>query len=271
MLENIQKSRVSFLLILLLLLIGCDKSTQPDKHPDKIAVYNGFGVWNESAVATKHCLEEAERTVDYITEGDVQQSLRGYGLIIFPGGDPLQMLSMLGYTGRQNLIDFIGSGGGFIGLGGGAYLAADSISFHGSTSLDSALALFQGYASGPISQIAASGYTLTQINLVDQWLNPTALPSLTTLYSGEFGGPHLVISMPTDHIVIATFNSAPELSAAVMFQYGYGRVVLSAVQPEFEENDDCDGSDFAAELLDPDSEWFWLQAMAEWALWERQN
>jgi hypothetical protein len=54
----------------------------------------------------------------------------------------------------------------------------------------------------------------------------------------------------------------------VSFTYGIGRVVLAGFQLEIEENDDRDGSDYADDLHDPDSEWELIEKSIEFCFAE---
>lgn len=138
--------------------------------------------------------------------------------------------------------------------------------------MEEPLSFFHGSAVGPIPQIATSGYTLTYVELNGFLLNPLGLPGLEVLYhGGDFGGPGILIMEPADALIAATLQQSENLPALVLFQYGWGRVALCVVHPEIEENDNRDGSDFANELQDSESDWFWLQLMVEWTLRERNE
>ncbi|MBZ0266479.1 hypothetical protein K8I28_17610 [bacterium] len=255
--------------LLSLFMFSCKTTPVDPEERRTIAVYNGYGVWDTSAVAVRNCLVAAGWTVRFVDEGQIQQSLDGYGSIVIPGGNPLDMLSVLGYTGKANIKNLVETGGGYIGLGGGAYLASDSIHYRQSTPVDSSLALFRGAAVGPISQISPTGYTITLLNLDLRYLNPEGVATLNTLY---YGGPRMYIQYPGDYITLARFNSLVDSTgAAYLFEYGLGRVALTSCQPEIEENDLRDGSEWGSDLTDGDSEWLWLQYMAEYVMHQRNE
>lgn len=108
-----------WLVLLLVLLAGCKKGTTDVPSDSKnILVYNDQGVWQESAEAVKLCLEEDGRTVRFITVAELQQTISDAGMIIFPGCNPVEVNDLFGFTGRENLRDFVRRGGGFIGIGG---------------------------------------------------------------------------------------------------------------------------------------------------------
>ncbi|MDP8208217.1 MAG: hypothetical protein P9L92_16240 [Candidatus Electryonea clarkiae] len=46
-------------------------------------------------------------------------------------------------------------------------------------------------------------------------------------------------------------------------------IAVISVQPEIEENDNRNGSNFGQELSDPESDWPWLLTITEWVFRER--
>lgn len=256
------------ILFSVLVLSGCDDNAGKNDKPlsKHIAVYNGTGAMDSSAAAIKLCLESGNRTVEFVNEQDVQSSLEDFGMIIFGAGNPLQMITSLGFTGKNRIDNLVETGGAFIGLGGGAYLAADSVIFSGNASIDAPLGFFQGTAVGPISTIAPlPNYAMALVNLEIEPINPQSIPSLNVLY---YGGPSLQLELPVSAISIGTF-AQDDQHAGFLFGYGFGRVVVCSVHPEFEENSDNDGTDFASDMVDPDPDWHWLLTMVEWGFEER--
>ncbi|MER3329017.1 MAG: T9SS type A sorting domain-containing protein, partial [Candidatus Kapaibacterium sp.] len=63
---------------------------------------------------------------------------------------------------------------------------------------------------------------------------------------------------------IATWNSADNTPAIINFEYGNGRVLLLGPHLEVEESDDRDGTEFAAELDDIESDWAILESGFKW-------
>lgn len=252
---------------LLPLFAGCfdgGDSTGPPSH--KVAVYNGDGSWSESAKATKAALEADSLTVDFVNASDVQESLDGYGLLVLTGDDPGDLLSALGSTGKLRIKSFVESGGGLIALGPACYALGDSLSYNNLTILESPVDLFSGYATGPIVELAAPGsHAMTQVSLASGGFNPIDETQLTTLYRG---GPLLVVRSPANAAVVATFDQLSGIPAAISMTVSVGRVVLFVVQPEIEEGSLRDNSTWGADLVDPDSEWEWLQNAARWCLWD---
>ncbi len=257
------------------LVTACDKEDDKDiLLPETIAVYRGDGVWDSSAVAIYKCLQEADRDVEFVEPLTFQSDLSDYGVVIIGAGDPEAISIALGFPGRQRIKDLVEVGGGYIGLGAGAYLASDSMVIRGQTSFQHGIAFFNGLAKGPIDLIAPlPSYAMAQVERSMTYLNPELVQNVQVLY---YGGPQLTIFSPTA-ISIASFT-ATQSTAAAMFEHGFGRVVVSSVQPEIEEGSTRDGAstdpqqpEFGSELAEPESEWRWLQTMVEWVLKERME
>lgn len=247
-----------------LLFVGCggNGGTTP-LLSDKVAIYDGTGGWHDSAVAAKAALEADSQEVVLISENDIQGSLNDYGLLVMTGNDPSLLLQALGSAGRFQIEDFVQRGGGFIGLGIGSYTAADSIVWQSQTVLEPSIGLYNGLASGPLTTLAPpNGYAMVAVNLRNDIFNPGLVPNLWIAYRE---GPALLVDFPSA-ISIGTFDLISNMPAAVAFERGAGRVVLFAVDPEFEENSPRDGTSWGSDLTDPDSDWFWLQYAAEWCL-----
>ncbi|MBD3167096.1 hypothetical protein GF324_10885, partial [bacterium] len=135
--------------------IGCDTGTEfEDQLGRKVAVYNGWGAWDSSAVAIKRCIEAIDYDVEFLDHNEIQASLDGFGLVIIGGGNPEEIASVLGFTGTERIRSMVERGGGYIGLGAGAYLAGDSLSFRGRGRTEGTIGLFRGYAWGPRSDLA---------------------------------------------------------------------------------------------------------------------
>ncbi len=248
-----------------LYLNGCntDDSGYDDILGRKIAVYNGYGAWDSSAVAIKNCLEERGWDVVLVNEDSVQHSLDSIGLVVIGAGNPLDILNGLGFTGRERIRNMVWRGGSYIGLGAGAFIAGDSIVFNQFPSIETPIGLYRGYAAGPLGTIAyLPNYAMTIVNLNVDVLNPTGIPSISVLY---YGGPTMIIYSPIDAESIGRFN-VDDSFVGWKFRHGSGRVVLCSVQPEIEEDSNRDGSDWGDNLNDGESDWFWLQNMADWCL-----
>lgn len=253
------------LIAALLVIAGCDDTpTDPDGPSRRIAVYNGIGAESEFATAVKNALEDDGRVVDLVNEGQIQNSLADYGLVIISAGDPLVISDALGYTGRERIHGLVNAGGGFIGLGKGAYLVGDSISYDGSGSITPGIEFYHGLSKGPIASIASSGQVMTGVSITDVEFDPGSGTSFQTMY---YEGPEFLVQESLPIVTIARYN-ANNLIAAMGFEAGPGRVAVCSFNPEIEENDDRDGTTVGSNLSDPESEWFFLHTLVAYCFRE---
>ena len=276
---------VSFMLI-----SGCgDTGMRAPSEIVDVAVYTGSGAWDASVTASLAALEQAGYSTGRLDlPALLSGGLDGFRVLLIPGGDPRDYSTDLGPVGRGRIRGFVFSGGGFIGLGGGAAVAdADSGSWSG-------IGLFSGDARWPIERIAPyPEYTITEVNLVDpahpvgrggresywtlyRWGPEFIFPEThswtveTPFYSikmaGERNSIEVVDVNETDFVVYR--YALTETPAAVTLEFGAGRVFLCGFQPEIEENDPRDGTDFGSELNDPDTEWDIIERVVRFCLWE---
>jgi len=263
------KQQIWHLLIVLVLLslsfvLGCSGGNDDDDVPDKIAIYNGIGAWEASAEAVMAALDSLPLELEMVDESQVQNSLARFRLIIIPGGNPLEMANALGTTGKMRIQGLLNSGGGFIGISGGAYLAADTMIFDqmGSSFVDDPIDLYRGSAEGPINLIAPLDQpVMTRVSIEDSRFNISYPDLIDVLY---YNGPSWVITEPYAQ-TIARLNTTGT-PAAVIFDYGMGRVGLLNVHPEIEEDNPLYDGGFGHELSDYESDWFLLRSMAEWSI-----
>jgi hypothetical protein len=82
----------------------------------------------------------------------------------------------------------------------------------------------------------------------------------TMYYASQYFIPNEGVNVQ----VVATFESGKAVMIA--FEYGYGTVFLSSPHPEYEENDDRDGTSDYDYLDDPDSEWDFLLSVSQWLI-----
>lgn len=241
---------VLFFIVNTFVFYGCESSTSPSSpSDDRIALYSGVGIWDESFIALREALRNSGFTVDTIDVLDVLSNvINDYRIIVVPGCDPYRLSTDLGSIGRENIRHFVLNGGGFLGIAGGATVAdSDTDNWIG-------IGLFSGNANWPINLIAPyPEYTLTDVRLVDPFhpVGNGGRDYYSTLYRW---GPEFIERIENTVDVIYCYEST-DTPAAVSFRYSFGCVVLIGFHPEFEENDDRDSTDFGQDLTDSDSEW----------------
>ena len=118
----------------------------------KVVVYLGRGVFAPSGQAAVRRLDEAKVPTALWFDGDVtKERLAGIGLLVVPGGwAPSQRASM---GDLDALREFVRSGGAYLGICAGAYLACKNVEWSGIT-YPYPLQLWDGTAFGPLPKIA---------------------------------------------------------------------------------------------------------------------
>jgi glutamine amidotransferase-like uncharacterized protein len=258
----------SLLFVSLIFTTGCCETDDPIPRSElKIAIYyeEGAGMWEGSALAVKAALESVlSRDVDILNTSELNENINEYLLVIIAGcEDPNQVAYTLGENGMSRIRSLVADGGGFIGIGGGAYFAGDSFIYEGLENQTSLLNLYTGHTQGPIVALGSYDlYGFTTINIENSDYNPDLLNNLTMLYRN---GPTWIIDNDTNYESVATYSIVNN-DAAVQFEYGIGRVALIAVHPEIEEQDPNYNGGLEYSQDDPESDWFLIQTLSKWCL-----
>ncbi len=235
-----------------------------------VGVYNDQGAWTDGVVAFERFLDWKGLThtrIDaaFINGNDLRGQIRS---VYFPGGYAYDYKTKLTALGERHIRDLVNSGGAYIGICAGAYFAADVVEWEGGR-YPYTLGLFHGVAHGALAQIRPwPEWGMTGITLVPgHTITRGRGGSLQTLY---FGGPvfHPDAGVAVD--TIATWDAWNNEPAIIAFPLQQGRVLLVGPHPEIEENSDRDGTDFASDLTDPETEWGLLGAAVAWVL-KREN
>ncbi len=249
-------------ILFLIFAVGCDDDVLPaDTVYVDVAVYTDVGIWDVSVTASIAALRFIGFSVDTIGIGGIlNDRLGGFRAVLFPGGDPLVISGSVGKVGCMKIKSYVASGGGFIGFGGGAAIADSG------NSLRHGIGLFRGSARCPVEEIAIPpNYTMTSIRLMNPE-HPVGYKGLTSYLTLYHGGPQFEVSAAVADVIynFETTNSV----AAIAFQYSGGRVFLTGFQPEIEENDDRDSTDFGKELHDTESEWDIIHRAVRYCIWD---
>jgi len=162
---------------------------------------------------------------------DIQNNeltISNFDAVVFPGGYAYGYKT--GLSGDESkVLNFVSSGGGYLGICAGSYYAANAIFWDG-TWYTYPLNLFKGYDFGPITTIAGLDgdnltYALTSISISDPVIG--YLGTQQQLYYG--GGWKLSYGGQT---TVATYNDYYGTSDAIRFTYGAGHVLLVGTHPE---------------------------------------
>ncbi len=247
---------------LFLFISGCeDPSSASSDYVADVALYSEVDSLDASVIAAKCAIEFYGYSVGLIGIVEIlDDKLDGFNVVLFPGGDTREIISTLGPVGRMKVKSFVASGGGFIGFGGGSAIADSNSGFW------PGIGLFNGIADYPLNVIAVPpDYAITTIQLGNPF-HPITRDNPSHYQTLYFGGPQFVNLEPDIDVL---FNYAVTGNpAAIAFEYQRGRIFLAGFQPEIEEDDDRDSTDFGQELSDADSEWEMIKRAVEFCRWE---
>ena len=231
-------------LSILSLTLSCDESNPLDFDTSglkniHIGIYSDNGTTNVEEVESM--LSQMNCNYSRINkETIIDNELENYDLILFPGGDMWEYKNDLYPTGVSNLKSFVQHGGGYIGICGGSYFAASTIVWRGwadepRTYLTiSGLGFLKGYADGPIEDFAPT-YQVENCDVTINKNHPVTndvSDRLDYLYSF---GPKFIISDSSDVTVLGR-TSTGNNNVVLAIEYYEGKVFLTALHPEFDDN-----------------------------------
>jgi glutamine amidotransferase-like uncharacterized protein len=220
----------------------------------KVAIYQGYGVMISSQTALMKMFEWMNATVAIVNASQIRNGvLDAYDIFVVPGGSETIYSGELEADGRQTVKDFIGGGGSYFGICGGATFGAEY------------LHLFRG-SMGPVSEPGPTIH-MTTMHINRSSTGPdlsNCLENISTLY---YASQYFTPSVGTPMQVIASYDYDGR-AGMISFKYKNGTVFLSSPHPEYEENSDRDGTTFVDYLDDPESEWNLLLSVSEWLVEE---
>lgn len=170
----------------------------------------------------------------------LESNLNNYDIILFPGGDMWIYKSHLSMTGVQKLKNYVQQGGGYIGICGGSYFAANKIVWRGWADEPrqyltiAGLGLFSGTADGPIEDFAPS-YQDNNCKVNIEQNHPITLDisqQIDYLYSF---GPKFLITDSSD-VTILGRSVVGNNTVVIAVKCQQGRVFLTALHPEFDND-----------------------------------
>jgi len=243
----------------LILLIPSVLFSQP-----RVAVYDGFRVWDDGLTATLAFLDHIEVDADRISAAEINDGewVDDYDAIWFPGGYAWYYTRHIRNNGQEAIRQFVNDGGVYVGVCAGAFFAADIIVWEGDT-INYPLDLFDGTAIGPLEDIAEwPNHTMTELNLNEDHSSEPDIENAG--YQLYYGGPYL--ERGDTAIESLAKYSETGLCCALTSNYGDGKLLLIATHPEIEEDDDRDNNNFGDDLDDDGSDWDWLAIVVNWLL-----
>lgn len=239
----------------------------PSTQQVDIAIYAGRGTWNESVQAAKKMFEWMNYTVETLSAQQINNGLTNFRILCIPGGNMYEYAQDISSEGKKNIMSFVHDGGGYIGICGGAYFAAETVFWRGSQLAMTPLGLFAGTATGPINEIMPyPNYTMAKVNIVNHVhpITQSEEDSQITLY---YWGPALTPNADANISILGNYDDGNQ-TAIVAFEYHQGRAFLIGTHPEIEEDSYRDEVTFGDEFNDEGSEWDIMQKVVFWLIGE---
>jgi len=252
-------------LLSLLLVTHCQRSQVPEKSA-VVALYSDKGTDDNCVRATKNMFQWMGYTVslvkaDYINNKD----LDGFSILCIPGGDMYQYAQDISSGGKEKIRNFIGDGGGYIGICGGAYFTGEKVIWQGSQLPKTPLGIFSGTTQGPIDAIAPYPHcAMCKVNIVDS-THPITQSEPDSAWILYCYGPMFIPNNEADISILGQYDIGDH-PMMMAFDYGQGRVFIIGTHPEFEEDSDRDGLPPNDELDDQGSDWELMKKAVLWCL-----
>jgi glutamine amidotransferase-like uncharacterized protein len=229
-----------------------------------VLIYSDDGAWEDGIIALEHFFDNQNVTHTRLYAADLNADIwnKDALAIVFPGGYAYNYQLAISLDAVDEIRSYVENGGGYIGICAGAYFASKTVAWEGGV-YPYELGLFDGTAYGSLNYIAPwPSYVMTDITLnQNNAISKSDASKISVLY---YGGPILTPTQGVEIDTIATWNSADNTPAIINFEFGNGRVLLLGPHLEVEESDDRDGTEFAAELDDIESDWAILESGFKW-------
>ncbi len=266
-----------FAFLLVFLTTNCD--SQCDKRAD-IALYSDQGADEDCIQATEKMFEWMGYTVELIKAGYINEvGLDSFRMLCVPGGNMYQYAQDISLEGKEKIIDFIQSGGSYIGICGGGYFASEKVIWQEQQLPMTPLGIFPGTAKGPIDEIVPfPDQEVVKVNIADS-NHPITQSEQDTMWILYYWGPIFIPNEDAEVSILGRYDRG-DYPALIAFNYGRGRVFITGPHPEIEEDSDRDGVVFVdtvigdvtyrseEELDDRGSDWEFMRKAALWCLKE---
>lgn len=213
-----------------------------------IALYIDDAVWPDCKLYTENKLKETGFPYTIInTDTVLKGNLIYYSVLIMPGGKPDLYEKNLGQEGLNIINNYVSRGGGYIGICGGAYLAAQTNIWRGWAgeprtffSYSGMLNIFEGTADGPIEDFAP---TYKDFHCGIQIINkehPIANDLPDTIYYLYDHGPMLIKKEDDPNTIDLGKSLKGDKVLIITTQYKSGRIFLTSGHPEVMSSKVCE-------------------------------
>ncbi|MBN1398962.1 MAG: ThuA domain-containing protein [Bacteroidetes bacterium] len=249
------KQRLIYYILITSTIIGLaackDNSTDPNNLPlltfdtVKVALYIDDAVWPNCQSNTKNKLKEIGLPYTVINKDTILSGgLLSYSVLLMPGGKPDLYEQNLGQLCATIIRDYISRGGGYIGICGGAFLAARTNVWRGwageprvNYSYSGFLRIFNGIADGPIEDFAPTYINSNCIIKIDSSEHPI-LKNLPASFSCVYDhGPMFVTDNDPNAVILGVSGQSKPMLVTTL--YGNGRIFLSSGHPEAMNSASC--------------------------------
>jgi biotin--protein ligase len=199
----------------------------------RIAVYNDEGVSFDSFQAVFDAAEwMGYHAVEINSESIENDYLNQYSVMVFPGGNMYKYAQDISEEGKQRMRDFVTHGGGYLGICGGGYFAAETVVWRNETLTMTPLALFAGKAEGPLDEVQPYPRCgMSNVIFGKEYTISQESKSMDIYYCW---GPTFIPNEEGRVDVIGRYE-ATATPSAIAFVYGGGRVILVGMHPELSE------------------------------------
>jgi len=268
---------IGIVLLMTVFIAGCQGSEEAvqesTREPSRenaaaVTIYSDRGTWPQSVTAAERMFRWMGHDVTRIDAGQVRRGeLAETKLLCVPGGNMYNYAEDLTAAGVESIRAFVQKGGGYVGICGGSYFAAERVFWQGNRLPMSSLGLFPGEARGPYGEIVPYPDSAMCLVIAAQVSHPIIESHPDSSWILYFWGPAL---LPDDGagVTVLGHYDAIDRPAMLACEYGRGRVFLIGTHPEIEEDSNRDGVAECDELEDRGTDWELMRAAAGWCLGE---
>jgi glutamine amidotransferase-like uncharacterized protein len=252
----------------MLISAACSKEPTVTEPTADIAIYADAGADDDCLDATRSMFQWMGYSVRYVTSYHIRnEGLDNYRLICFPGGDMYEYAQDLHILGADNIKAFINGGGAYLGICAGANYAAREIYWRGDKLNMISLGIFAGITRAPYDNIVPyPDYGMCRIDITDS-LHPITATEADSAWMLYYWGPAFFPDSNATVDILGEYTITGD-AALCAFAYGDGRVFITGPHPEFEEDDDRDGTTLGDEFDDRGTDWDFMKKATQWCLKE---
>ncbi len=258
-------------------LIGCRAT---------IVVYRGEGVELASLTACVQMFRGMGHRVCLVDAADIcDNTLAGYDALCFPDGDVCAYSEKLDLPDMRSITRFVRSGGGIIGIGGGASLLCREVFHHPGEPPSRTLMLLPGVAAMPSPEWAAF---LEESRRASSNARPKRQAILSRIVIAEREHPairtrkntytvscsshsQVYFGIEGSNVHILAYHEERGYGVMAAREYGEGRILASFVNLEEKENGIREDLPSSKEPNDPGSGWELMRQATWWALGEEKK